>query len=137
MAKRKPAPQEQVTQYINASAHPLKEVMQALREIILQTDTSISEQIKWNAPAFYYTGPMADFDPKDYKRDIVVYNLRKPTEILLVFPTGAKITDASGLLTGHYLDGRKLATVNGLSDLDVKKQALQTIIRQWLDFIEK
>jgi TATA-box binding protein (TBP) (component of TFIID and TFIIIB) len=137
MAKAKILPQEEVTQFIETSTHPLKDVMQALREILLSADASVGEHIKWNSPAFYYTGAMADFDPKEYKRDIVVYNLRKPTEILLVFPSGARVTDATGLLTGNYADGRKLATITGIQDLEAKKQALQTVIQQWIALIDK
>ena len=137
MAKAKPSPQTEVTQFIEASTHPLKDLMQALRQVILGADPLVAEQIKWNSPAFYYTGPMADFDPKEYKRDIVVYNLRKPSEILLVFPTGAKVDNASGLLTGKYADGRRLATITGMHDLESKKEDLQAVIQQWLALIEK
>lgn len=65
-----------------------------LREIILSTDAEISEQIKWNNPAFYYNGEMKVFNPKEHKRDIVVFNLHK-NRIMLVFPSGAKVTDQS------------------------------------------
>ncbi|MEL1243105.1 DUF1801 domain-containing protein [Flavobacterium sp. DGU11] len=137
MAKAKLSPEEEVTQFITASEHPMKDVMQVLREAILGTNPEISEHIKWNSPAFYYNGEMAPFDPKEYKRDIVVYNVRKPGEILLVFPTGAKLNDATGILEGKYTDGRKIVTVTGMEDFNSKKEALQNVIRQWLELIEK
>ena len=49
---------------------------------------------------------MKEFDPKEYKRDIIVFNLFKG-RIMLVFPSGAKVKDASGLLEGDYKDGRR------------------------------
>ena len=49
---------------------------------------------------------MKEFDPKEYKRDIIVFNLFKG-RIMLVFPGGAKVKDASGLLEGDYKDGRR------------------------------
>ena len=52
----------------------------ALREVILTTDASIGEEIFWNAPTFFYTGEMKPFDPKEYKRYIIVLeeiNMRK------------------------------------------------------------
>jgi len=64
--------------------HPLKNVVQALRKIVLSVDEEIAEQIKWNSPSFYYTGAMKPFDPKEYKRDIVVFNLHKNDCVLLV-----------------------------------------------------
>jgi len=68
---------EQVEAYIQALDHPLKDVVHALRQVIATADEEIGEQIKWNSPSFYYTGEMKPFDPKEYKRDIVVFNLHK------------------------------------------------------------
>ena len=135
--KIKLSPSEQVTEFITSSAHPLADVMQALREAILETDPEIAEHIKWNSPAFWYNGEMAPFDPKEYKRDIVVYNVRKPEEILLIFPTGAKVDDTSGILEGSYTDGRRMVTVRSMDDFHSKKEALQNVISQWLELIEK
>lgn len=137
MAKAKLSDANKVTQYIATSTHPLTDVMQALRQVILDTDSSISEQIKWNSPAFYYNGDMADFDAKEYKRDIVVFNLRKNDCVLLIFPTGATINNASGLLEGNYTDGRRMITITNMDDLDSKKEKLQDVLKQWLVQVEK
>lgn len=128
---------EEVTKLMAATGHPLVGVVQALREAILETDDEIGEQVKWNSPAFYYTGEMAPFDPKEYKRDIIVLHLRKKDRVLLVFPTGAKINDTSGLLEGSYTDGRRMVTLKSMADHDAKKEALQQVIRQWISQIEK
>jgi hypothetical protein len=137
MAKIKLSDTEQVTEFIQQSKHLLADVMQALREIILETDIEIGEHIKWNAPAFYYDGTMADFDAKEYKRDLVVYNIRKQDSILLIFPTGAIIDDATGILEGSYADGRRMVTIKSMDDLNTKKEALQAVIKGWLGKIEK
>jgi len=55
----------------------------------LSTDKEIGERIKWNNPSFYYTGEMKLFDPKEHKREIIVFNLYKG-RIMLVFPSGEK-----------------------------------------------
>ncbi|MFL9838690.1 DUF1801 domain-containing protein [Flavobacterium sp. ST-75] len=133
----KPTPTEQVTQYIAKMTPQVAQTMQAIREAILETSKEIGEHIKWNSPAFYYTGEMKAFDAKEYKRDLVVYNLRKNGSIMLVFPTGATINDTTGILEGNYTDGRRMVTVTDITDLQNKKQALQTVIKQWLDLIEK
>ena len=137
MAKVKLSDTEQVTQFISQSNHPLADVMQVLREIILDTDAEIGEHIKWNAPAFYYNGKMADFDAKEYKRDLVVYNIRKDDYILLIFPTGAVINDTTGILEGSYADGRRMVTIKSMGELTIKKEALQAVIKDWLGKIEK
>jgi hypothetical protein len=45
--------------------HPLADVVEALRRIILSTDREIGEEVKWNAPTFFYAGEMKPFNPKD------------------------------------------------------------------------
>ncbi|WP_035738944.1 DUF1801 domain-containing protein [Flavobacterium subsaxonicum] len=138
MAKQKLTDNEQVTNYITTSIHPLAATMEALRQVILDADASVSEQIKWNAPAFYYNGAMAAFDAKDYKRDIVVFNLRKNDYILLIFPTGASIDDdPTGILEGDYADGRRMVFIYSKDDLSSKKNALQQVIKNWLTKVQK
>lgn len=137
MVKQKLSGSEQVSLFIADSHHPLKEVMQTLREIILAAHTAIAEHIKWNAPAFYYDAEMAAFDAKEYKRDIVVYNIRKNDYILLIFPTGNVINDTTGLLDGDYEDGRRMVTIKNMEDLNTKKEALKVVIKKWLDKVEK
>jgi len=61
-------------------------VIETLRQIILSTDKEIGEQIQWNSPAFFYKGEMKPFDPKEYKRHVVVFNLAKKDCIRLYSP---------------------------------------------------
>src|SRR5690349_9974914 len=99
---------EKVDAYMKHLKHPLAGVAKALREIILKSDPQIGEEIKWNAPAFFYMGELPPFDPKKYKRHIIVFNFQKQDCIRLVFPSGARVKDSSGLLEGDYQDGRRL-----------------------------
>lgn len=135
MAKKQ-NPTEELDAYIQQLPSPLQELVTEIRQIILQTDKEIGEQVKWNSPSFYYTGEMQDFNPKEYKRDIIVINLHKGYP-LLVFPTGAKIQDASGLLEGDYKDGRRLMPILDKESLLAKKEGLQLIIKSWLNLVDK
>jgi len=137
MPKQKPTNQEQVTAYIQKLERPLAETITLLRQIILETDEEIAEHIKWNSPSFYYSGEMKPFDPKEYKRDLLVLNIHRKESILLVFPTGEKIEDASGLLEGNYTDGRRLAKIKNLEDAKAKQHDLQNAIKDWISKIEK
>lgn len=125
-----------VSDHIGALPPNEREVVQRIREIVLSVSDEIAEQIKWNSPAFYYTGDMKPFDPKEYKRDMLVCNLHRG-KILLVFPTGARINDNSGILEGKYTDGRRIATIKDLPDLTSKEAALRTVISEWLATVEK
>lgn len=127
---------QQVTAHIKKLDAELAVIVEYIRQIILNTDVEIGERIKWNNPSFYYTGPIKEFDPKEYKREIVVFNLFKG-RIMLVFPSGAKVNDASGFLTGDYKDGRRIAMFSDLDDVKSKEKILQSIIKKWLELVEK
>ncbi len=132
----KPSDKDQVTQHIQNLEPELGKVITYLRKLILSTDSSIGERIKWNNPSFYYTGEMKEFDPKEYKREMIVFNLFK-ARIMLVFPSGAKVKDSSGLLEGDYKDGRRTIVFKDLKDVKAKEKALQSIIKQWLALVDK
>lgn len=134
--KAKLSDQEQVSEHIQKLEPGLAQVVETLRQIILSTDSQISERIKWNNPSFYYNGEMLEFDPKEYKRDLIVMNLHKG-RIMLVLPSGAKVNDQSGLLEGDYKDGRRIAIFKDLEDVQAKQGALQKIIQDWLTLMEK
>ncbi|WDF77789.1 DUF1801 domain-containing protein [Mucilaginibacter sp. AW1-7] len=124
-----------VTEYIEKLDAPVAQIVQAIRQIVLNVDPEIGEEIKWNAPSFLYTGEMKPFNPKEYKRYIMVMNLHK--RILLVFPSGAKVNDTSGLLTGDYTDGRRLVYIKDMDDLKSKEPAIRKVVLDWLALIEK
>jgi hypothetical protein len=126
-----------VDSYMERLVHPLKEVAMALRQTILRADPAIGEEIKWNAPAFFYTGEMKPFNPKEYKRYLVVFNLFKKDCIRLVFWGGAKADDKSGFLEGDYADGRRLAVFHGLQDVRSKKKVLQNTLKLQLKLLDK
>lgn len=131
----KPSDEEQVTAHIKNLEPGLGKVVEVIRQIILSTDKLISERIKWNNPSFYYTGDMQPFDPKEYKREIIVFNLFKG-RIMLVFPGGAKINDTSGLLEGNYKDGRRTIVFKDMEDVRSKEKALKNIIIKWLKLVD-
>lgn len=138
MAKApKRSDEEQVTELIQKLEQPWASIVGNLRKTILSIDPEIGEQVKWNSPSFYYKGEMAPFDPKEYKRDIVVLNLHRNDHVLLVFPTGARIEDPAGLLEGKYTDGRKLAKISSQEEAEAKAPALRDVIKNWLLTVEK
>ncbi|HEY2583722.1 MAG TPA: DUF1801 domain-containing protein [Mucilaginibacter sp.] len=128
--------QEEVTQHIQKLDPAIRDTIETLRQIILSTDKEIGERIKWNNPSFYYNGEMKSFDPKEYKREIIVFNLFK-NRIMLVFPSGVKVNDTSGLLTGDYADGRRIVVFKDIADVKLKEGKLQHIIKEWLKLADR
>ena len=128
---------EKVDAYMSKLKHPLTKVVADLRKIILSTHKEIGQEIKWNAPTFFYSGKMKPTNPKEYRRYIVVFNLFKKDCIRLVFPSGAKVEDKSGLLEGDYADGRRLAMFYSAKDVQSKEKDLRAVIRKWMKLLEK
>jgi hypothetical protein len=137
MAKTVKPDSELVTEFIASLKPDYKEMAEALRTLILKTDKTIGEQIKWNVPAFYYTGDMKPFDPKEYKRDIIVTHFRQKDHVLLVLPTGVKLSNDAGLLEGDYKDGRRMVKIYDMKDLKSKEKELKKTIKEWITLIDK
>jgi hypothetical protein len=123
---------EAVDAFLQGHKHPLIGLAKALRRTILAAAPDVGEEIKWNAPAFFFSGPMTPFDPKEYRRYLVVFNLHKKDCIRLVFWHGDRANDRSGLLQGEYPDGRRLASFSSLKDLESRKKALVAALKAQL-----
>ncbi len=136
MSKTKSTATQEVTQHIAKLSPAIQPVVEYIRQIILSTDSEIAEHIKWNSPAFYYSGSMKAFDAKEYKRDILVMHLRN-NKIMCVLPTGMTIQKNTALLEGNYTDGRRMISFTNLEDVKQKEQQLKETIKEWLSLVEK
>ena len=125
-----------VTEFIQKLKPDFAKLIELIRKIILSADKNVGEHIKWNSPAFFYRGEMKPFDAKEYKRDIVVINIRKEMA-LLIFPTGAAINDTTGLLQGDFKDGRRMISFESISEVNARKKDLAKVIQLWLKQVDK
>ena len=109
-------------------AHPRKAEVELLRSWILGADPRVSEAVKWNAPSFAIDEHFATMRlaPKD--------------TLQVVFHTGAKkrpdaapvlVDDPTGMLTWPAED-RAVAVFPAGEDLEPKKDAFLSIVRQWI-----
>jgi len=115
---------EKVSAFIEQLDNPLKTEMNAVREIILKVSDQITEEIKWSAPSFVYKGNMATFNPRARKF------------VNLTFHTGALIGDTTGLLEGDKKEAR-VARFNNMDDVIGKKEALESVVRKWMELKDK
>jgi hypothetical protein len=136
MAKTKLSNAEQVAIYMQNLEHPMLEVIEELRKIIKESHPEMEEIIAWNSPTYNYVGEMKPFNPKEYKRYIVGFNLFKKDCIRLIFLTGAKLTDTTKILEGDYKDGRRLVLFENMDAVLEKQQALQDLIKEWISMVE-
>jgi hypothetical protein len=123
-----------VDEYLSKLESVEQEAASYLRNFVPDCHSEIREQVKWNSLAFFYTGEMPEFDPKEYKRDLLVLNLHRG-KFLLVFPTGAKIDDS--ILKGkNYPDGRKIVTIENFDTLKKIAPSLKAGILNWISQID-
>ncbi|MGE0640875.1 MAG: DUF1801 domain-containing protein [Thermoanaerobaculia bacterium] len=121
-----------VDAYMKALVHPLAGLAAAVRREILDADPEIGEEIKWNAPAFFYTGPMEPFPAKEYRRHLVVFNFYRKESLRLVFWHGDRAEDRTGFLQGDYADGRRIASLSTVDELAARRKALRAALQEQL-----
>jgi hypothetical protein len=109
--------------------HPLKDVVEEVRRIILAADDEITEHIKWNAPSFGY-----------HHQDRVTFRLYPKEGVQLIFHRGAKVKasegftfeDDSGLLQWLASD-RAAVTLLDRRDVEAKEASLARVVKRWMD----
>jgi hypothetical protein len=100
--------------------NPMKPVVQAVREVILEADTRIAETIKWQAPTFVYKGNLASFFPKAKQH------------ASLMFHTGASIVGDFPSFEGGKEIGRFMKFAD-LVDVERKADDLRRVVKAWCD----
>jgi len=127
---------EKVDLLIADKADDFKKIINKVRQIVLDIDPLISEQVKWNSPSFYFTGEIVSDNAKEYPRDILVLNLTRGY-VLLIFPSGAKIQYHEDFLEGEYTDGRRMHVIKDYNALIEKQAKLVSAIKQWITQVDK
>ena len=108
---------KEVNDFMKKLEHPLKNEIELVRTIILESDPSILEQVKWNAPSFRNT------------EDFVTFNVRPVDKIQLVFHHPSIVQIKSDLLEGEYKD-RRMLYLGNRAEIDAARTEIQRIIRQ-------
>ena len=111
-----------VDEYMHKLENPHKDLWEAIRDIILNVDPEMEEDIKWGAPTFIYNGNMATFNPRAKKF------------VNLTFHTGAEITDPESVLEGDAKEARVFRVTNS-EELNKKKAGLELVVKNWIDLI--
>jgi len=121
---------DEVTKFLDELNHPLRNGIEELRQILLNSANGLSENIKWNGPNYCFE-----------KEDRVTMRIQPPKQIQLIFHRGAKkinqpkdklIDDKSGLLTWKEND-RALATFKNIDEIKKAKSSLEKIIYEWIN----
>ncbi|MEQ9443377.1 MAG: DUF1801 domain-containing protein [Cyclobacteriaceae bacterium] len=122
----------EVTKFLDNLAHPLRPEIEALRKGILNANSELSENIKWNGPNYAYRGV-----------DCITMKIQPPRQIQLIFHRGVKvlaqpdhrwIDDTSGLLAWKTND-RAVATFKTTEEITARASDLADIVKQWTSAI--
>lgn len=113
MAKKQ---KETVDEFMARHETPMKAEVQAVRDIIKGVNPAIGEQIKWNAPSYFYKGV-----------DMVTFQLRPVDHVHLVFHYPAVVNIQSELLEGDY-PTRRMMYLRGMADIEAKRGELARVI---------
>ena len=110
----------EVDAWLAAYENPMKPVVEAMREVILEADPRVEEAIKWQAPTFVYKGNIASFFPKAKKHASLMFH--KGAEIVGDFPN----------LVGDGKEARSFK-IASLEEFDEKREELRRIIQTWCE----
>ena len=117
MADSAMARDAEVDAWFDVYEHPAKDVMLAVRDIILG-DGRMSETIKWKSPTFMYKGNMASFNP------------RTKAHVSLMFHTGASVPGEHPRLEGGGETARYMKFAD-LDEVESSKSDLTSIVEAW------
>lgn len=118
-----------VTAWLKTLEHPLKPLIELIRQGVLAADPTITEGIKWNTASFYCHGWFA------------TVHSRAKIGVQLILHQGAKVRDSSTLsqtikdstqLLTWLTKDRAIIIFHDPEDFQRKQAAFKKIIKQWV-----
>jgi hypothetical protein len=110
----------EVDAWFDALDHPLKLVMQVVRDILLSADPRMSEIVQYGTVQFVYKSPLCSF-----------VQLKEKNRVNLMF-------NAAGRLQGNFphLEGKsvKYLRFTDLQQVDALADELRAIVRAWITY---
>ncbi|MFN3445973.1 MAG: DUF1801 domain-containing protein [Bacteroidia bacterium] len=121
---------QEVSTFLNELNHPLREEIELLRNIILNSNKTLSENIKWNAPN-YVVG----------ENDRVTLKINPPKNILIILHRGAKVQavpaqkliDYTCKVLSWKTNDRAIITLNNKQDIITYQNDIVQIVNLWLE----
>ena len=121
---------QEVSTFLNELNHPLREEIELLRNIILNSNKTLTENIKWNAPN-YVVG----------ENDRVTLKINPPKNILIILHRGAKVqampkqklVDYTCKVLSWKTNDRAIITLNNKQDIITYQNDIVEIVNMWLE----
>lgn len=99
--------------------NPMRDVVQRVRHILLQSDDRLTECVKWQTPTFVYKGYLASFYPKP------------ETMTTLVFHAGRSIPGEFQHLESSGKDSLAMHVVS-IAEAEERRDELERIVASWI-----
>lgn len=120
----------EVNRFLDAMNHPLRQEIDALRSIILNSNIQLTENVKWNGPNYGFDG-----------QDRVTLKINPPKKIQVIFHRGVKKLPqpAQKLITTDHSNiewkenDRAVITFLNLQEILESQSIIQTFIQQWIN----
>ena len=109
---------QEVETWFENYAHPHKDAMLRVRDIILTADDRLTETIKWSSPTFMFEGNLASFNP------------RTKSHVSLIFHAGASIPGEHPRLEGGG-DTVRYMRFDSLNEVEALQGDLVSIVQAW------
>ncbi|HAN76602.1 MAG TPA: DUF1801 domain-containing protein [Bacteroidales bacterium] len=119
----------EVTVFLDGLKHPFRAEIELLRNLILQANSNLIENIKWNSPNYCFEN-----------KDRITMRINPPKQIQLIFHCGAKVQELpkDKLIKENFdmlvwkANDRAVATFNNEQAIINGKDDLVQIINKWL-----
>ena len=105
---------QEIENYIAGLTDFQKELVLAIREVVLSADKKVQEGIKWGSIAFFNN------------KNICGYRVAKQ-HVTLLFMEGASLDDTHGILQG---DGAKARTIKVTKLEEIHKKGIKDLVKQ-------
>ena len=121
---------EEVTAFLDHLEHPLRDEIDYLRKVILESKYELTEGIKWNGPNYSH----------DHE-DRITMRIHPEKQLQLIFHRGAKVKKQPDerLLKGDYSfltwkeNDRAIATFKRMEVIEQNAGLLLEIVNQWIE----
>lgn len=120
----------EVTEFLDGLNHPFREEIEATRTLILNAQSELTENIKWNGPNYSFQG-----------EDRITMRILPPKQVQLIFHRGAKkqtqpadkLIQTSGNLLLWKENDRAIASFKTMSDIENNRVELAEIVQKWIE----
>lgn len=124
-----PVLNSEVTAFLDAMNHPFRDLIDYLREVILNAGPDLVEGIKWNGPNYSLFG-----------EDRITMRINPPKQVQVVLHRGARVKEQpkERLLKEEYAlldwksNDRAVLTFKSLAEIQGHQAVVKDIVSQWL-----